>query len=93
VTALYPFLLAAVRVLFPGGMRVRHARGPIDYVHVDESKVPPVILLQGDHGTQVHGFMTADPAESLTATAAWERSARSGHITFRTAAPRPLATA
>ena len=35
--------------------------------------MPPVILLQGDHGSQVHGFGTADSAETLGATAAWER--------------------
>jgi hypothetical protein len=40
---------------------------------VRDSKVAPIILLQGDHGSQVHGFRTADTAETLSATAAWER--------------------
>ena len=40
---------------------------------VRDSKVAPIILLQGDHGTQIHGFRTADSAETLDRTAAWER--------------------
>lgn len=38
-----------------------------------DSKVPPIIVLQGDHGSMIHGFRTADSAETLSATAAWER--------------------
>lgn len=38
-----------------------------------DSKVPPIIVLQGDHGSQVLGFRTADSAETLSPTAAWER--------------------
>jgi hypothetical protein len=40
---------------------------------IRDSRVPPIILLQGDHGSQFHGFRTADSAETLSATAAWER--------------------
>ena len=40
---------------------------------IRDSKVPPVILLQGDHGSQEHGFTDAPSARGLTATAAWER--------------------
>jgi hypothetical protein len=40
---------------------------------VRDSKVPPIILLQGDHGSAVHGFFTAPTNESVSATNAWER--------------------
>ena len=40
---------------------------------VRDSKVPPIILLQGDHGSSVHGFYTARSNEDISATAAWER--------------------
>jgi hypothetical protein len=40
---------------------------------VRDSKVPPIILLQGDHGSAVHGFYTAPSNERVSATAAWER--------------------
>jgi hypothetical protein len=38
-----------------------------------DSKVPPVILLQGDHGSAMLGFKKAAKVEQVTATAAWER--------------------
>jgi sulfatase-like protein len=38
-----------------------------------DSKVPPIILLQGDHGSPVHGFFKAPSNERVSATAAWER--------------------
>jgi hypothetical protein len=38
-----------------------------------DSKVPPVILLQGDHGSAMLGFKKAAVVEQVTATAAWER--------------------
>jgi hypothetical protein len=38
-----------------------------------DSKVPPVIVLQGDHGSAMLGFNKAAKVEQVTATAAWER--------------------
>jgi uncharacterized membrane protein YhaH (DUF805 family) len=38
-----------------------------------DSKVPPVIVLQGDHGSAMLGFREAARVEQVTATAAWER--------------------
>jgi hypothetical protein len=35
--------------------------------------VPPVILLQGDHGSTMLGFATARTAEQVSAPEAWER--------------------
>jgi hypothetical protein len=40
---------------------------------VRDSKVPPIILLQGDHGSAVHGFFKSPTNESVSATNAWER--------------------
>lgn len=40
---------------------------------VRDSKVPPIILLQGDHGSAVHGFFTSTSNERVSATTAWER--------------------
>ncbi len=40
---------------------------------VRDSKVPPIILLQGDHGSAVHGFSTSTSNEAVSATNAWER--------------------
>jgi hypothetical protein len=40
---------------------------------VRDSKVPPIILLQGDHGSAVHGFFSATSNERVSPTTAWER--------------------
>jgi hypothetical protein len=40
---------------------------------VQDSKVPPIILLQGDHGTPARGYSRAPAAETVGAAAAWER--------------------
>ena len=40
---------------------------------VRDSKVPPIILLQGDHGSAVYGFFTWTSNERVSATTAWER--------------------
>jgi hypothetical protein len=40
---------------------------------VRDSKVPPIILLQGDHGSAVHGFFKSPSNERVSATNAWER--------------------
>jgi hypothetical protein len=40
---------------------------------IRESEVPPVILLQGDHGSQILGFPRAKTAEQVSARQAWER--------------------
>jgi hypothetical protein len=40
---------------------------------VRDSKVPPIILLQSDHGSAVHGFFDSPSNERVSATAAWER--------------------
>jgi hypothetical protein len=38
-----------------------------------DSPVPPVILLQGDHGSATRGFTRAHAVDQLTPLAAWER--------------------
>jgi hypothetical protein len=40
---------------------------------IRQSDVPPVILLQGDHGSTMLGFATARTAEQVSAPEAWER--------------------
>lgn len=40
---------------------------------IRDSDVPPVILLQGDHGSKVLGFETEKTIEQVTAAEAWER--------------------
>ena len=53
---------------------------------VRESAVPPVILLQGDHGTKTLKFEQARSAETIPLAAARERLAHSGRTTCRTTA-------
>jgi hypothetical protein len=40
---------------------------------IQDSDVPPVILLQGDHGSSVLGFQRARTVEQVTPAQAWER--------------------
>ena len=40
---------------------------------IRDSDIPPIILLQGDHGSAIHGFGEARKVEDLTPLAAWER--------------------
>jgi hypothetical protein len=40
---------------------------------IRDSDVPPVILLQGDHGSATRGFARAHAVDQLTPLAAWER--------------------
>lgn len=40
---------------------------------VRDSKVPPIILLQGDHGSSVYGFYKSLSNERVGPTTAWER--------------------
>jgi hypothetical protein len=40
---------------------------------IRDSDVPPVIILQGDHGSHRLGFAKAHRVEEVTASAAWER--------------------
>ena len=40
---------------------------------IRDSEVPPIILLQGDHGSATRGFTQAHAVADLTPLAAWER--------------------
>jgi hypothetical protein len=40
---------------------------------IRDSDVPPIILLQGDHGSATRGFTQARAVDDLTPLAAWER--------------------
>ncbi|HKT61154.1 MAG TPA: sulfatase-like hydrolase/transferase [Gemmatimonadales bacterium] len=40
---------------------------------IRDSDVPPIILLQGDHGSATRGFTRAQAVDDLTPLAAWER--------------------
>jgi len=40
---------------------------------IRDSDVPPIILLQGDHGSATRGFTQAHEVDDLTPRAAWER--------------------